>query len=327
MISSSSILIGAIIAGALLGHFSPAVSEWLSTLVDYTLLTLVGLLFLGVRLDALFQVFKNIQFIVIAVLANFIIIPILGYGIASLFLSEQPFFFVGLVIYFMSPCTDWFLSFTRLSRGNVLLGTALIPINMALQLLLYPFYLQWFTQNSVSIELMTLSNTLLQWFLLPLLLALVAHQVLRRLLLPLMSTRVLNLADRTSLWVTALLVLQLFAGNISVIVLHTSVVVWVVMAALCFFVITYLFGGVLSRIFRLDYPERALLCMTMASRNAPLMLAITMVALPEQPLIYAGLVIGMLVEIPHLTALRYVLLKHRNFRRGQETLRNTIEQA
>ena len=48
--------------------------------------------------------------------------------------------------------------------------------------------------------------------------------------------------------------------------------------------------------------------MTIAARNAPLMLAFTMAALPGQPLIYAALVIGMLVEFPHLTALRSLLL-------------------
>ena len=51
--------------------------------------------------------------------------------------------------------------------------------------------------------------------------------------------------------------------------------------------------------------------MSSAARNAPLMLAVTMAALPDQPLIYAALVIGMLVEFPHLTALRRLLLSAR----------------
>lgn len=38
------------------------------------------------------------------------------------------------------------------------------------------------------------------------------------------------------------------------------------------------------------------------------MLAVTMAVLPDQPLVYAALVIGMLVEFPHLTALRRLLL-------------------
>ena len=306
--SASTILITGILVGSLLGHFTPESGEWLSNQVDYTLLTLVGLLFFGVRFDALFEVMKSLRFLMIALLANFVVIPLTGYGIASLFLSAHPLFFVGLVIYFMSPCTDWFLSFTRLSKGNVALGTALIPINMVLQLLLYPFFLQWFTQNSVQIEAGTIGNTLLQWFLLPLILALTAHQALRWILAPTAFKRALSIADQATLWITALLVLQIFAGNISVTLAHFSMLSWVLLAVFCFFVIIFLLGEGLSYLFQLHYPERALLSMTMASRNAPLMLAISMVALPDQPLIYAALVIGMLIEIPHLTVLRYVLL-------------------
>ncbi len=308
---TSLILVTGIVAGALLGHFTPATGEWLSHQVDYTLLILVSLLFFGIRFDALFQVVKNLRFLTIALLANFVAIPLMGYGIASLFLSTQPLLFVGLVIYFMSPCTDWFLSFTRLAKGNVALGTALIPINMVTQLLLYPFYLQWFTQNSVQIEAGIIGNTLLQWFLLPLLLAVTTHQVLRRLLISSVFKHVLNIADHATLWVTALLVLQIFAGNISVTLAHFSVLAWVLVAVFCFFVITFLLGEGFSYVCQLNYPERALLSMTMASRNAPLMLAISVATLPDQPLIYAALVIGMLIEIPHLTALRYVLLRTR----------------
>ena len=74
---------------------------------------------------------------------------------------------------------------------------------------------------------------------------------------------------------------------------------------------TFLLGESLSRLFRLRYREHALLTMTTAARNAPLMLAVTMAALPDQPLVYAALVIGMLVEFPHLTALRRLLLSAR----------------
>lgn len=40
-------------------------------------------------------------------------------------------------------------------------------------------------------------------------------------------------------------------------------------------------------------------------------LGLTTAAFPGQPLIYAALIIGMLVEFPHLTALKYLLL-HRS---------------
>jgi len=43
--------------------------------------------------------------------------------------------------------------------------------------------------------------------------------------------------------------------------------------------------------------------MTTAARNAPLMLAITIIVIPNQPQIYATIIIGLLVVFPHLTIL------------------------
>ena len=309
---TSFVLIAGIMLGAIVGYAMPATGEQLGSLADYTLLTLVGLLFFGVRLGALRQLGNTgVRFIAIALLANFIVIPLIGYAIASVFLSAHPLVMVGLMIYFMAPCTDWFLSFTRLSGGNVALGTALIPINMLVQLLLYPFYLQLFADQSVQIDAATIGDNLLQWFLIPFVIAVALHQLCRALLKENQFEWLLEKADQATLWVTALLVLQIFASNISVLMEHIAVFIWVLLAVFTFFLLTWRAGDLLSRLFKLGYPEHALLTMTIASRNAPMMLAITVAVLPDQPIIYSALVIGMLVEIPHLTALRRLLLKRR----------------
>lgn len=315
---TTSLLVGSIVLGAMVGHFLPDTGLWLGERVDPTLLALVSLLFFGVRAGALVQVLSNLPFIAIALFANFVVVPWIGYGVASVFLSAHPLFMVGLVIYFMSPCTDWFLGFTRLSGGNVALGTALIPVNMLVQLLLYPLYLQWFTNNAVQVDAALIGTTLLQWFLLPLVMALIAHQGLRWLIGQVRLKRVLQRADHVTPWLIALLVFEIFAANIATILEHRSVFVWMLLAVFIFFVLTFLLGEGISRVFGLRYPEHALLTMTIAARNAPLMLAVTMVALPNQPLIYAALVIGMLVEFPHLTALRRVLLTRQSARQNSQ---------
>lgn len=317
---TSTLLVVAIIAGSLIGHFRPEAGAWLGDRVDHTLLTLVSLLFFGVRFGALVQAVGQMRFLIIPLLANFVLVPLIGYGVASLFLSGHPLFMVGLIIYFISPCTDWFLGFTRLSGGNVALGTTLIPLNMIAQLLLYPVYLQLFTRHLVQVEAGTLGDTLLNWFLVPLAIAVVLHQGGRWLLGKARFTRVLQVADQATPWVIALLVLEIFAANIPVILAHRGVFAWVLLAVFVFFVLTFLLGEGISRLFRLRYPEHALLTMTIAARNAPLMLAVTMAALPNQPLVYAALVIGMLVEFPHLTALRRLLLATRRRRDSQHPL-------
>lgn len=310
-LSASAVLTAGIFAGSLIGFTAPSASLWLEAQVNHTLLALVSLLFFGIRFDALSQVLKHGRFLALAITANFLIIPLIGYALASLLLSTHPLFCVGLVIYFMAPCTDWFLSFTKLAKGNIALGTALIPINMVLQLLLYPIFLGLFAQSTVQIEASVIGNTLVQWFLLPLALGLVAHQIIRQVLSSERFEHLLRLADEASLWITAVLIMQIFAGNLQTILTHISIILWIVLAVLCFVLIVFLFSGGISRLCRFEYPERALLCMTLASRNAPLMLAVTVVAIPNQPLIYAVLVIAMLAEIPHLTALRYLLLRVR----------------
>ncbi len=316
MAGTSIVLIIGIFSGALIGSFTPVTGEWLGNQVDYTLVALVSLLFLNVRFGALVQAIKNYRFLSIALVANFILVPLIGYGIASIFLPAYPLFMVGLIIYFMSPCTDWFLSFTRLSGGNIALGTTLIPINMTLQLLLYPIFIQWFTHNTVQIKADTIVSTLQQWFLLPFLLSVITHQVLCIFLQPDNFKRFLQFTDNATPWVTTLLVFQIFAGNITTILEYHGVFTLMLLAIITFFILTFFLGEAFSRTFKLNYPEHALLTMTIAARNAPLMLAITMVVLPNQPLIYAALIIGMLVEFPHLTLLRRLLL--RNLRSGKK---------
>ncbi|MDO8828142.1 arsenic resistance protein [Methylophaga sp.] len=307
-VNISMLLLAGISIGATTGYFSPSAGEWLGDRIDMTLLVLITLLFFGVRFEAIVRSFGHLRFISIAVFANFVLVPLIGYAIASVLMPDYPLIMVGLLIYFMSPCTDWFLGFTQLAKGNVALGTALIPINMLLQLLLYPLYLQLFTNNIVQVDPGIISSTLLQWFLLPLLLAICLHYLLRFLVKRDVFNHILQRVDQLTPWVIALLVLEIFASNITVILQNSTVFSWLLLGVFIFFVATFLLGEVISRLFRLSYPEHALLTMTIAARNAPLMLAVTMVALPGQPLIYAAIVIGMLLEFPHLTALRYMLL-------------------
>jgi ACR3 family arsenite efflux pump ArsB len=307
----SALLAAAIIAGALLGQFWPQTGVALGSLVDPTVLVLVGLLVFEVRFSTLRLSSTNLRFLSVAWIANFIAVPTIGFAIASVFLSGQPLFFTGLVIYFMAPCTDWFLGFTRLAKGNTALGAVLLPINMITQLLLYPFYLYLFAQGVAPADASTVAQALLQWLVIPFAVAIALHQVLRHLLPPDVFSRVLACAGQVIPFVIALLIVEIFASNITVLIENAAAFALILTAIFLFFVATFFLGEIISKLAGLDYPEHALLTMTTAARNAPMMLGITMITMPEQPLIYAAIIIGMLVEFPHLTALRWILLSGR----------------
>jgi ACR3 family arsenite transporter len=309
--SLSVLLVAAIGGGSALGSFDPDAGAALSGGVDATLLTLMALLFIEVRFGDLLRLRSAPRFLMVAWAANFVVIPAIGWAIASLFLSGQPLLFTGLLIYFVAPCTDWFLGFTRLAGGNTTLGAVLLPLNLISQLLLFPLFLAVFARTSGQADLIGLVQTLGMWFAVPLAIAVTVRSVITLLLPVWLRDRVYRWVGAAIPWVIAVLIVQIFAVHIGTILGARAALTTVLLALIVFFAATYLLAHGLTRIFRFGYPEQVLLTMTTAARNAPLMLALTMVALPGQPLIYAAIVIGMLVEFPHLTAIRALLLRGR----------------
>lgn len=300
---STFLLFIAVTAGSVIGILFPSLGSSAGNFIDPTILTLVFLLLFEVPLKGVFKGVKNIRFIGLAWTINFLIIPFLGFSIASLFFSGQTLFYTGLIIYFMSPCTDWYLGFTRLAKGNVELGAALLPINMITQVVLFPVYLLLFnTVVEYKIDL----TVLLEWFLQPLIAAVVLRFVLFRFI-----DKILPICKFTIPVVLALLVAQIFASNINQLVAHLSTVPVLLAAIFLFFALTFVLGDIAAKAAKLEYPEHSLLAFTTGARNAPLMLGLTTVALPDQPLIYATITIGMLIEFPHLTALKAILLKRK----------------
>lgn len=303
------LLLTSIAIGSLIGIYLPDNAGTLSGFVDPLILALVSLLFFEVRFGTLLGAAKHARFLGIAWVANFILIPLIGWGIASLFLSGKPLLYTGLFIYFIAPCTDWFLGFTRLAKGNVALGTILLPINLISQLLLFPVFLGLFVGQTAGINVPAITQTLWQWFLVPFITAVLLHIILRKVVPPSISEKLLRFTSTLIPFVIAALVCCIFAGNITTIIGHRSAFLIVLASVFCFFIATWFLGEVIAARFHLAHPEHALLSMTTAARNAPLMLGLTTAALPDQPLIYAALIIGMLVEFPHLTALRHLLLR------------------
>lgn len=301
----------AIVLGSTAGITSPDLRELAGHSVDATVLCLVGLLFFEVKLHLIRRGHGTFRLLVAAWVSNFLIIPVVGFGVASLFLAGEPLLLTGLVIYFMAPCTDWFLGFTRLAKGNTSAGAMLLPINMLTQLLLYPLYLTVFTNAATPTGAVPAIATLAQWFLVPLAVAAIARLALRH------APAVLQHGARRAAGaaiplVLAALIAEIFAANATTILEHVDAFTRILLAAVVFFVLTYVGAELVSRTLRLPYPDKALFTMTTAARNAPLMLAITTVALPGQPLVYAAIITGMLIEFPHLTAITHLLLRQRN---------------
>ncbi|MEM0895895.1 MAG: hypothetical protein AAGJ79_03340 [Verrucomicrobiota bacterium] len=303
------LLPAAILLGLGLGHFFPAAAEPLGGLIDPLVILLLALLFFEVRFEPLVRAARHLRFLSLAWVANFVLIPVIGWGIASIFFGKDTALFAGLLLYFLFPCTDWFLGFTRVAKGDVALGSILLPINLITQLLLFPVYVAVFFGLQSGADFAGIWGTLMHWFLIPFVGAIVLRLVLSRLLPPSRFEDLPRLAGSLVSWVLAALVCCIFSVHTPTLVAHPQEFGLILLAVFLFFVLTALLGEFLARRFRLGHPQHVLLSMTTAARNAPLILGLTTIAMPDQPLVYAALIIGMLVEFPHLTALSQLLLR------------------
>ena len=95
--------------------------------------------------------FLNIKFTLTVVIINFIWTPLFAFGLGKLLFFENIDIQMGLLMLTVTPCTDWYLVFTSLAKGNVELGASILPLNLLLQILLLPLYLLIFFGGNVNI--------------------------------------------------------------------------------------------------------------------------------------------------------------------------------
>lgn len=303
---TTTLFLAAILVGSMLGALLPESAAHVSGFTDPMILLLVASLFFTLRLDALPALRRAPRTGLLTVGMNFLAIPVIALVLTALLPDEA--LRLGVLIYCLAPCTDWFLGFTRMAGGDTMTGAALIPVQMIIQLTLYPLWLALFAgEHAGGLAIAEAGPTLLTWFVLPAAIGLGLRLLLRLVMPAPWRARIVATADRVVPVIIAAVIVGVFAGNVGTILADPASFAWVLVVVFLFFVATYALGAIIGRFFRLRHDEHALLTMTTSARNAPLMLALTVVALPDQPIVHAAIILGMLIEFPHLTVLTLLL--------------------
>ena len=127
----SVFVIIAILIGLVLGHIRWVEENAVSLIVPSSMVMLYGV-FLNIPLNRLGQAFQNYKMTGLILGINFLWTPIFVWGLGAIFLRDSPDLWVGLIMLMVTPCTDWYLIFTGIAKGNVPLATAFLPWNMIL---------------------------------------------------------------------------------------------------------------------------------------------------------------------------------------------------
>lgn len=297
-------MLAALGLGLVLGRIDP-VAAYAADFITPALMCMLFGLFLSIPLKNLKQSFFNLKFAAASLVINFIWIPVLGWWLGGLFLGEHPALRIGFIMLLVTPCTDWYLVFTGLARGNVPLSAAILPINLIVQVLLLPVYLLLFAGLTGNVDPASLGKSIVMVLVIPFGLARLARLVFKDGSGP---AGILNVFSRGQFAFLCLAITAMFASQAGYITGHPEVFLILLIPVSMFFVINFFVGRFVARFLKFSFEDSVSLSLTTLARNSPISLAIAVTAFPGEPLIALALVIGPLIELPFLGLITQALL-------------------
>ena len=298
------IIITAALLGLLLGAVTPFGSVS-SSLIEVFLMLLLYILFLSIDLKQIKKSFTNIRFTLSAVIINFVFTPLFGYLLGKIFFPGSLDIRIGLLMLLVTPCTDWYLVFTGLSKGNVELGMSILPLNLVLQIVLLPVYLLVLIGSEVTMDVGSLVSSVAMVLVIPFVLAYITKLMTKN------SEKFKNFlseqGDNLQLLFLCLAVVVMFASEGKNLLDNPLLLAQMFIPLLIFFTVLFFVAQIVGRLMNFPKKDTVALNMTTLARNSPLSLAIAVVTFPAQPLVSLALVIGPLIELPVLSVISGIL--------------------
>lgn len=299
-------ILTAAILGLILGQITP-LGQVSTGYIEFFLMLLLYILFLSVDLKQLRQGFGNLKYTATAVVINFVVTPIIAFGLGAIFFPDSLQIRIGLLMLLVTPCTDWYLVFTGLAKGNVALNLSILPINLILQIVLMPVYLLVFLGSEIQMDVGSMVQSIILVLLIPFVASRITNQIIRNQ--PRAKDWLSQQGDNLQLLFLCLAVVVMFASESGSLFENPSLLLRLFVPLMLFFTVILAIGQCSGRALKFEKPDIVALNFTTLARNSPLSLAIAVATFPNYPLTSLALVVGPLIELPVLSFIASILRK------------------
>lgn len=265
--------------GVLMGANYPAFSSALEVILWPVLAFLLYITFAQIPVAHIPKAIFDLKFIAAASIGNFVFIPIFV-AIAIAIMPGDSVLKLGVALVLLVPCTDWFITFSQLGKGDTKYAVALAPIILFAQFLLLPVYIYLMFGESLTVDIA--QSNLLEifiWFIaIPLLAAYLTQKLAER---KQFWKNSLNSMGWLPVPLLSIVVFIIFSSQYQAIAASKNIFDTLTIVFVIFLIVTVLFAKLLTSIFKLPVAQGRVLAFSFGTRNSFVVLPIVL-ALPEQ---------------------------------------------